>query len=150
MGLDLTPHQRTQPYFAGAEWAGHPGRRHSRYRGAAEIDALLTHLRVVGKVLASTRNQAKSALLFLYPAVLDVDLPWLTDVAWARQDKRLPVVLTVAEVQAVLARVIRTRGLMWRCGSPHRQAGDAPYAAYPRSGFGLTIGRCADFVTGPR
>lgn len=64
----------------------------------------------------------------------------------------LPVVLTVAEVQAALARVIGTRGLMLRLlyGSRHGQAGDAPYATYPSLWFGLTIGRYADFVTGPR
>lgn len=89
-------------------------KRHPRDMGAAEIEAFLTHLAVVGKVSASTQNQAKSALLFLYREVLGIDLPWLTDVASARQGKRLPVVLTVAEVQAVLARVIGTRGLMLR------------------------------------
>ena len=70
-------------------------RRHPRDMGAAEIAAFLTHLAVVGKVSASAQNQAKSALLFLYRAVLGIDLPWLTDVASARQGKRLPVVLTV-------------------------------------------------------
>ena len=34
--------------------------------GAREIEAFLTHLAVKGKVSASTPNQAKSALLFLY------------------------------------------------------------------------------------
>jgi site-specific recombinase XerD len=38
----------------------------------------------------------------------------LGDVVSARQGKRLPVVLTVAEVQAVLARVTGTTGLMLR------------------------------------
>ena len=75
------------------------GKRHPRALGAAEIEAFLTHLAVAGKVSASTQNQAKSALLFLYREVLGIDLPWLTDVASARQGKRLPVVLTVAEVQ---------------------------------------------------
>ena len=89
-------------------------KRHPRDMGATEIEAFLTHLAVVGKVSASTQNQAKSALLFLYREVLGIDLPWLTDVASARQGKRLPVVLTVAEVQAVLARVTGTTGLMLR------------------------------------
>ena len=89
-------------------------KRHPREMGAAEIEAFLTHLAVVGKVSASTQNQAKSALLFLYRAVLNVDLPWLGDIASARQGKRLPVVLTVAEVQATLARVTGTTGLMVR------------------------------------
>ncbi|MGK2913801.1 MAG: integron integrase [Porticoccaceae bacterium] len=89
-------------------------KRHPRDMRAAEIEAFLTHLAVAGKVSASTQNQAKSALLFLYREVLGVDLPWLTDIASARQGKRLPVVLTVAEVQAVLTRVSGTSGLMLR------------------------------------
>jgi integron integrase len=87
---------------------------HPRDMGATEIEAFLTHLAVAGKVSASTQNQAKSALLFLYRQVLGIDLPWLTDVASARQGKRLPVVLTVAEVQAVLGRTTGTAGLMLR------------------------------------
>ena len=90
------------------------GKRHPREMGATEIEAFLTHLAVVGKVSASTQNQAKSALLFLYREVLGIDLPWLGKVASARQGKRLPVVLTVAEVQALLARVSGTTGLMLR------------------------------------
>lgn len=82
--------------------------------GAAEIEAFLTHLAMVGTISASTQNQAKSALLFLDPEVIGIDLPWLTDVASARQSKRLPVVLMVTEAQAVLARVMGTTGLMLR------------------------------------
>ena len=42
------------------------GKRHPKDMGAREIEAFLTHLAVKGKVSASTQNQAKSALLFLY------------------------------------------------------------------------------------
>jgi len=41
------------------------GKRHPRDLGATEVEAFLTHLAVVGRVSASTQNQAKSALLFL-------------------------------------------------------------------------------------
>jgi len=47
--------------------------------------------------------QALSALLFLYKQVLQVELPWLDNVVRAKPSKRLPVVLTTAEVRAVLA-----------------------------------------------
>ena len=40
-------------------------RRHPRDMGAAEIEAFPTHVAVVGKVSASTPDQAKSVLLFL-------------------------------------------------------------------------------------
>jgi len=54
-------------------------------------------------VAASTQNQALQALLFLYRKVLQVEMPWVADVVRAKQPERLPVVLTRAEVQAVLA-----------------------------------------------
>ena len=70
--------------------------------GAPQMEAFLTNLAVAGKVSASTQNQAKSALLFLYREVFGQTLPWLDNVTQARAPKRLPVVLTVMEVQAVL------------------------------------------------
>ena len=72
----------------------HFGKRHPRELGADEVATFLTHLAVAGKVAASTQNQAKSALLFLYREVLEVQLPWLDNVAQAKAPKRLPVVLT--------------------------------------------------------
>jgi integrase len=53
-------------------------------------------------VAASTQNQALSALLFLYRAVLEMDLPWLDDVVRAKRPQRLPIVLTREEVRAAL------------------------------------------------
>src|SRR5690348_8243131 len=53
------------------------GRRHPRELGPAEVETFLTHLAVRRRVSASTQNQAKSALLFLYREVLGVELPWL-------------------------------------------------------------------------
>jgi integron integrase len=90
----------------------HFGKRHPRELGAAEVEAFLTHLAVEGKVAASTQNQAKSALLFLYREVLEVELPWLDNVERAKAPKRLPVVLTHAEVQALLTRLSGTHWLM--------------------------------------
>lgn len=91
----------------------HHGKRHPGDMGAPEVEAFLTHLAVAGKVAASTQNQAKSALLFLYREVLEADLPWLDGVESAKAPKRLPVVLTVAEVQAVLSRL---SGRHWLIG----------------------------------
>jgi integron integrase len=78
---------------------------HPKDLGAQDVEAFLTHLAVAGKVSASTQNQAKSAILFLYREVLEIQLPWLDNVTQAKAPKRLPVVLTVAEVQAVLGRM---------------------------------------------
>jgi integron integrase len=78
-------------------------RRHPRDLGAAEVEQFLTHLAVSRKVSASTQSQALQALLFLYRHVLGIALPWLDNVTRANRPKRLPVVLTRAEVRSVLA-----------------------------------------------
>jgi integron integrase len=90
------------------------GKRHPREMGGKEVESFLTHIAVHGKVSASTQNQAKSALLFLYKNVLEVDLPWMTDIVSAKSPQRLPVVLTRSEVTAVLSQVSGTSGLMLR------------------------------------
>lgn len=88
------------------------GKHHPRDMGASEVEAFLTHLAVARNVAASTQNQAKSALLFLYKEVLEIDLPWLNNVERAKAPKRLPVVLTRDEVQAVLSRLDGTHWLI--------------------------------------
>ena len=80
--------------------------------GAAEVEQFLTHLAVHGKVAASTQNQAKAALLFLYKEVLAIQLPWLDNVEQAKVPKRLPVVLNREEIQAILSRLTRTQWLI--------------------------------------
>ncbi len=92
----------------------HHGKRHPKDMGAVEVEAFLTYLAVARNVSASTQNQAKSALLYLYKEVLAVELPWLDNVTQAKAPKRLPVVLTQAEVQAVLSRL---DGTMWLIAS---------------------------------
>ncbi|MCC6917253.1 integron integrase [Nitrosomonas sp.] len=89
-------------------------KRHPQEMGAGEVESFLTHLAVSDKVASSTQNQALSALLFLYREVLEVDLPWLDNMVRAKRPARLPVVLTVQEVQAVLERMEGTHGLMAR------------------------------------
>jgi integron integrase len=81
------------------------GKRHPAEMGAPEVTAFLTSLAVQDKVAASTQNQALSALLFLYRAVLGLDLPWLDDIVRAKRPQYLPVVLTRDEVRAVLQRL---------------------------------------------
>ena len=78
-------------------------RRHPRDLGAEGVEQFLTYLAVNRKVSASTQSQALQALLFLYRAVLGIDLPWLDNVTRASRLQRLPVVLSRAEVRSVLA-----------------------------------------------
>lgn len=90
------------------------GKRHPQDMGPAEVAAFLTHLAVERHVSASTQNQARSALLFLYQRVLQlqVDLPWLEEVVSARSHRKLPVVLTPTEVRALLHEMNGTMGLV--------------------------------------
>lgn len=66
-------------------------KRHPQDMGAAEVEAFLSYLAVERNVAASTQNQAKAALLYLYKQVLGMDLPWLDEVIQAKHPKRLPV-----------------------------------------------------------
>jgi integron integrase len=88
------------------------GRRHPREMGASEIEAFLTHLAVGREVSASTQNQARAAILFLYREVLRVELPWLGEVVSAKISRRLPVVLTEREVRALLLQLSGVNGLI--------------------------------------
>ncbi len=87
-------------------------KRHPDTMGRLEIEAFLTYLAVKRNVSASTQNQALNAILFLYRQVLHVDLPWLEDVTRAKKPTRLPVVLTVAEVNSILSSLDGVRGLV--------------------------------------
>jgi integron integrase len=78
------------------------GKRHPREMREAEVNAYLTWLAAERHVAASTQNQALSALLFLYDAVLAQPLDRLEGVVRARRPKRLPAVLTRAEVVRIL------------------------------------------------
>ena len=82
--------------------------------GAAEVEGFLTHLAVAKRVSASTQNQAKSAVLFLYKEVLGEPLPWLEGIESAKRPARLPVVLTREEVESILTHLRGTVGLMIR------------------------------------
>lgn len=87
-------------------------KRHPREMGAAEMEAFLSHLAVAGRVSANTQNQALSALLFLYRDVLGVELPWLEGVVRAKRPARLPTVLSVPQIKALLARMDGRPGLV--------------------------------------
>lgn len=81
------------------------GLRHPTELGAAEISKFLSSLATDRGVSASTQNQALAALLFLYGEVLGRSVGWVPDVVRAKDALRLPVVLTRAEVRAVLSRM---------------------------------------------
>lgn len=75
--------------------------RHPQEMGEVEIGAFLKHICVERDVAAATHNQALNALVFLYREVLEKELG---DIEKCRPKRaaRVPVVLTVDEVRAVL------------------------------------------------
>ncbi len=88
------------------------GKRHPKEMGAEEVRDFLSHLATERNVSASTQNQAKSALLFLYREVLKIELPWLDEVIAAKAARRLPVVLTPTETRRLLNAMSGTMGLV--------------------------------------
>ena len=86
------------------------GKRHPRELGPETVGRFLSSLATDRHVSASTQNQALCALLFLYRAVLATPLPPLPSIVRARTPTRLPVVLTRAEVRAVLGQL---SGVPW-------------------------------------
>lgn len=78
-------------------------RRHPGTMGEAEIAGFLTHLATERHVSASTQNQALQAILFLYNHVLGQSVGMIRGVERAKRPRRLPVVLSSAEVRSVLS-----------------------------------------------
>ena len=79
------------------------GRRHPRAMGAAEVAEFLDHLAGERGVAASTYNQARCALRFLYCELLEGGASWVDEIPRARQRPGLPAVLSGDGVRAVLA-----------------------------------------------
>jgi len=81
------------------------GLRHPAELGAGDVAAFLAHLAVRSNVSAATQNQALAALLFFYEYVLGRRLGPVVPAVRAKERKRLPVVLTRREVDAVVRRL---------------------------------------------
>jgi integron integrase len=105
---------RTEDAYVGwiKRFIRHHGLRHPDEMGSVEVVEFLSELAVGGRVGASTQNQALAALLFLYREVLGRDLEGLGNAVRARSARRLPVVLTRGEVQAVLGELEGTTRLI--------------------------------------
>lgn len=79
------------------------GLRHPAEMGEPEVADFLSHLANDRDVGTATQNQAASALLFLYREVLGRAIELPADIVRPRKPRRLPIVLTRQEVQAILA-----------------------------------------------
>ena len=102
------------------------GLRHPSELAGAEVESFLSWLASERQVAPGTHRQALSALLFLYQKVLRQQLPWMGEIGRPRSERRLPVVLSPAEVAAVLA------GLNASSASPQA----APYGLLARLLYG--------------
>lgn len=71
--------------------------------GQTEIEQFLVHLELHGHATASTRNQAMSALQFLYREVLHLHFDWVEKLARVKSPTQLPRVLTTDEMSEVLS-----------------------------------------------
>src|SRR6187402_783616 len=78
------------------------GRKHPATLGQVGVTAFLSGLATEERVSASTQNQALAALLFLYKEVLGKPLDFMDGIVHAKRPKRLPVVLSPAEVGRLL------------------------------------------------
>jgi integron integrase len=87
-------------------------KRHPVDMGAMEIEQFLTHLAVNEHVAASTQNQALCAIVFLYKQLFKREPGELKELVWAKKAKRLPVVFTRGEAQAVLSQLTGMYRLM--------------------------------------
>jgi integron integrase len=88
------------------------GYRHPDQLGVPAVRAFLSDLADKHHVSASTQNQARAALLFLYRHILGSPLPFLEGVAPAKTQRRIPVVLSRNEVELVLSRLTGTPRLV--------------------------------------
>ena len=88
--------------------------KHPRDMGAAEVESFLSMLASQRRVSSSTHKQALSALLFLYREVLGLQLPWMNELQRPAYTRRLPSVLTPAEVGALVSNISGEVGLVAR------------------------------------
>ncbi len=88
------------------------GKRHPRDMREPEIRAFLSDLATNGAVAASTQNQALNAIVFLYRDVMEMPLGEFGRIERAPKRPRIPVVLTRADVAALLGQLRDTPRIM--------------------------------------
>ncbi|MCX4187833.1 integron integrase [Methylophaga sp. OBS4] len=87
--------------------------RHSVDAHSADtVRSFLEYLVLERNVAASTQNQALNALVFLFRHVFSTELGELGEFAYSKRPRRLPVVLTRQEVQALLSQVSGRNAMM--------------------------------------
>jgi integron integrase len=87
-------------------------KRHPDELGEKEVTSFLSYLATDCKVSASTQNQARNAILFLYKNVLNRNLEWMDGIVHAKGPVRLPVVLSRSEAAELLRHIHGTPWLI--------------------------------------
>jgi integron integrase len=113
-GLHYSPRTEEAYVYWCRAFVRHHGLRHPAQMGGPEVEAFLTHLAAERGLSVSSHRQALSALLFLYGKVLGRQLPWMDAIGRPQAKPRLPVVLSVEEVAAVLRALDGVHGLLAR------------------------------------
>lgn len=76
-------------------------KHHPKTLSEFHVTKYLNYLASNRNVAASTQNQALAAILFLYREVLNIKLPWLENLEFSQKPKRIPTVLSPAEIRTV-------------------------------------------------
>ena len=113
------------------------GLRHPAELSHGDVEAFLSFLATERQVAPATHKQALSALLFLYQKVLQMHLPWMSEIGRPRTERRLPVVLSHDEVARVLAELDRLTDAA--AGTPHGLIGRVLYGTGMRLLEGLRL-----------
>ncbi len=87
-------------------------KRHPKEMGGKEINEFLSYLATDCNVASSTQNQALCSIVFLYKNVLDMDTGEWGEIVRAKKPKRLPVVLSREETDAIINNMHGTIRLM--------------------------------------
>jgi integron integrase len=103
---------RTEEAYLGwvRRYVLHNGKRHPAELGGEAIAGFLTHIAAHHGVSVSTQRQAAAALLFLYREVLAIEIDVPESIARPLKPRRLPIVLSRAEVHTLLNEL---RGAPW-------------------------------------
>lgn len=88
------------------------GKRHPSELKEPELEQFLNHLAIERHCSAATQTQALNSLVFLYRDVLREPIGKLTGLDRIRRRKRVPVVLNIPEIQALLSQMTGTSRLM--------------------------------------
>ena len=87
-------------------------KQHPKNLGKTEIEGFLSYLASERHVAAATQNQAMNAIIFLYKRVLDMPIDDRIEALRAKKPKRLPTVLSRAEIRNLMSNMKGTNHLM--------------------------------------